>query len=82
MNIQAIILLIVSVMLVIVSAWNLSIYFRLSDASSKYQTDKRFDTACHVSKTYVNVGKTSSIIMLCFSIVLMFVSSYNIYRMA
>jgi hypothetical protein len=80
MNIQAIILLIVSIMLVIASTWNLSIYIRLSDASTNYQTDGKFDTACHVSKRYVNLGKTMSIGMLCFSIILMFGSSFNIYK--
>lgn len=80
MNLQAIILLIVSIMLVIVSSWNLSIYMRLSDASTNYQTDGKFDKACHVSKNYVKLGKTTSIVILCFSVILMFVSSYNIYK--
>lgn len=76
---QSIILLIISIMLVIVSAWNLSIYVRLSDASLNYQTNGQFNTACNVSKQYVNVGKTLSIVILCFSVILMFSSSYNIY---
>ena len=80
MQIQSILLLIISVMLVIISSWNMSIFVRLSDASPTYHSDDQFDTACHVSKKYVSVGKVVSIVMLCISILLMFGSSYNVYQ--
>jgi hypothetical protein len=76
MKIKSILLLIVSVMLVIISSWNLSIFVRLSTTTPNFPTD---DTPCSLSKKYVNVGKVVSIIMLCVSIILMFGSSYNIY---
>jgi hypothetical protein len=79
MKIQLIILLIVSIILVIVSSWNLSIFIRLGDASTQYPNDDQFDSACHVSKTYVSTGKTTSIIMLIIAVLLMFGSSFSIY---
>ena len=73
MKIKSILLLIVSVMLVVISSWNLSIFVKLSTAKIlKFQDEI-------TSKNYMNVGKVVSIIMLCVSIILMFGSSYIIY---
>lgn len=80
MKIQSTILLIVSIILVLVSSWNLSIFIRLNGVSSRYPTDGQFDSACHVSKTYVSTGKKASIIMLIVAVLLMFGSSFSIYR--
>ena len=72
MKIQSTILLIISLILVFISAWNVSIFVRLSDASPNYTTDYKFDQACHMSKKYVYIGNILSIIMLGVSIMLMF----------
>lgn len=80
MEIRSIILLIISIMLVIMSSWNLNIFIRLKDASPQYTSDDEFDSACHVSKKYVKVGNIVSIIMLCVSVLLMMGSSFVIYK--
>lgn len=65
MRIQSIMLLIISVMLVIMSSWNLSIF-------SNNEIDTEY-------KKYDNTGKVLSIIMLFISIILMFISGCIIY---
>ena len=80
MKIQSILLLLVSVMLIIVSSWNLSIFIRLKDASTQYKTDEVFNEACHISKKYVKQGKIVSIVMLSISILLLMGNSVNIYH--
>lgn len=79
MRIQSIFLLIVSITLVIMSAWNLSILNRLHGASPQYKTADVFDAACHVSKHYVKTARVVSMIVLCASIIVMTGSSVSIY---
>lgn len=79
MRIKSILLLLISITLVIISAMNLSVFRRLHYASPRYKTDEFFDTACHVSKKYVQSGFNVSIIMLIFSILLMITSSFIIF---
>ena len=80
MKIQSIFLLIISIVLVVVSSWNLSVFVRLSDASPQYTNDDQFDSTCHVSKKYVKTGKIVSIVMLVLSVILMIGSSVCIYK--
>jgi hypothetical protein len=80
MKIQSIVLLIISIILVFVSSWNMSIFIRLTDVSPQYPNDDQFDTACHMSKKYVIIGKTTSIVILIISVILMIVSSIIIYH--
>jgi hypothetical protein len=75
MEIQSIVLLIVSIILVIFSAWNLSVFIRLSGLIPQYTITNELETACHVSEKYVSRGKKLSIIMLVLSIILLIVSS-------
>lgn len=79
MRIQSIFLLIISVILVVMSAWNLSILNRLHSASPQYPTDDVFDSACHMSKRYVNSARVVSMIVLIISIVFMIGISVSIY---
>jgi hypothetical protein len=71
MKIQSILLLVVSIMLVVVSAWNLGVFIRLGDASDRYPNDDQFNIACHVSKKYVKTGKIVSTLLLVLSTLLM-----------
>lgn len=80
MNIHIIILLIISIMLTILSSWNVSIFIRLKNASQNYTSDDVFDNSCHVSKKYVTIGYKFSTIMLILSILLMIFSSISIYN--
>lgn len=79
MRIQSIFLLIISITLVTVSSWLTSILFRLENASTHYDSDTEMLYACNISKYHVKYEKTVSIITLLISIILMFISSYNIY---
>ena len=80
MNIH-IILLIISLMLTIISSWNLSIFIRLKNASDKYTSDDDvFYNSCHISKNYITVSYKFSILILIISILLMIFSSITIYK--
>ena len=79
MNLQSLLLLIISFMLVIISAWTLNIFIRLEKASSNYNSDEMFDTACHVSKKYSKYGKIMATIFFVISILIMIISSSVIY---
>jgi hypothetical protein len=74
MNIRSIFLLIISIILVVVSSWNVSIFVRLDKASPLYVNSDQ------LSKNYVNSGKNVSIGVLILSIILMIVSSISIYK--
>jgi hypothetical protein len=80
MHIQSIILLIISLMLVIISSWNFSVFTILKNVSNQYTSNDLFDNACHVSKNYVKIGYTISIIILIISILLMILASFSIYK--
>ena len=79
MKILSIFLLTISIILVIVSSWNLSIFIRLDNASLQYQNNYQLESACNVSKNYVNNGKKVSIIVLIISIIFMISSSFTIF---
>jgi hypothetical protein len=66
MKIQSIILLIVSIMFVISSSWNLSIFLKLNNDSK-------------ISNRYKKNGKILSVIIFIISIILLISSSANIY---
>ena len=78
MKIRSIFLLIISIIFVIVSSWNLSIFNRLYKVSNKYKIKYQFESACNVSKKYVNRGKKVSIIVLILSVIIMIMSSFSI----
>ena len=80
MNFQSLLLIIISSMLVIVSAWTVNIFFRLGKASKLYKTDEMFDSACHMSNQYTSIGITISISMLLISVLVLIVSSITIYN--
>ena len=71
-------LLIISLMLVIISSWNIDIFRRLKNAMPKYTSDDIFNNACLMSKNYVIIGYNISIIMLIISVLLMIFSSFII----
>ena len=80
MHIQSIILLIISLMLVIISSWNFSVFRILKNVSNQYTSNDMFDNVCHLSKNYVKIGYTISIMILIKSILLMIIGSFSIYK--
>ena len=80
MEYKLIILLIVSIMLVLISAWCLNTYLRLHKSSGKYENDKTFSSACGMSKEYVNAGIIISVVFLCIGGIAMITSSVMIYK--
>lgn len=79
MEFHLILLLIVSVMLVILSAWNLSTFIRLEKTANDYSSSQDFEDSCHMSKTYTKSGRTVAIVMLTVSIVILATSCITIF---
>ena len=79
MEFHLMLLLIVSVMLSILSAWNLSTFHRLKEASKNYKNDQNFEDSCHVSKTYTSGGEIIAIVMLLMSFLILGVSCVTIF---
>jgi len=80
MRLQDTLLLSVSLLLVIVTAWYLGTFIRLHEASATYENNKMFESACQMSKEYVNVGLWSGSVITLLSLVLLAISSHNMYK--
>ena len=69
-----IILLITSIILVIISTWNLTIFITLKNTSNDIG-----ESSCNFSKKYIMMGHTVSKIILLVSVLIMIYSSFYIY---
>lgn len=64
-------ILILSLILVIMSAWSLNTFRRLSKANDSYDSSRVFEDSCHVSSTYVKGGNIIAYTLLACSIILL-----------
>jgi hypothetical protein len=80
MHFHLILLLLVSVMLVVMSSWNLNVFIRLGNASNDYPNDQNFEDSCHVSKTYTEGGKVMAIVMVIVSALILLASCVTVYK--
>lgn len=69
-----------SILLIIISAWNLNTFIRLNNASKDYSSNQALSDSCHVSKTYVKSGKVIAIAVLCVSTIVLIVNSVLLYK--
>ena len=77
--IRSVFLIIISVLFVIVTAWNFNIFNRLNVASKQYKYKKTFNYSCHFSKHYVKTSHWFSSILLIVSLLVMVLSSIMVY---
>ena len=77
--IRSVFLIIISILFVIVTAWNFNIFNRLRDASKQYKDTNTFNYSCHFSKNYVKTSHYFSTILLIGSLLVMFLSSFMVY---
>jgi len=80
MELQTIMILILSLMLMMMSAWSFATFSRLSRASDTYSNDKEFESACKLTVVYVEGGKWSALGILILSGALLFFSSQQVYN--
>jgi hypothetical protein len=80
MELSLIVLLLTSLILIILSSWNLNTFIRLKNASKDYKTDQSFENVCHVSKTYITGGLVVAIVMVCVSLFIFITSGIFIVR--
>lgn len=80
MNLYITLLLVLTIILVISSSWSLSTFNRLESASKKYDSNAVFESACHLSKNYINTGQNMSIIMIIISLIVLIVISIVSYK--
>lgn len=73
-------ILFVTLLLVLVTAWNYSIMRKLNLVEKTYKTPDDFLTHCQVSLPMVNVGLISSGIILIFGLILMIYISIAMAR--
>lgn len=79
MNKVILINVILASILVIVVSFSLNTFVRLSDASKKYKQGD-FENACHVSKSYVKIGRIFLVILLIIGFILLGLSLYTINK--
>lgn len=79
MQLRTLLLIITSLMLCITSAWTLSTFMRLDVASQKYSDSSVFDSACHVTKSYVTLGRNMGVITAVVSVIILILSSFTAY---
>ena len=72
MQLQSVLLLLVTMLLLVVSSWSLSVFMRLENISS--------NTNYKMTKSYVNTGKIMGIITTILSIILLIIVSVNVYK--
>lgn len=77
--IRSVFLIIISVLFVIITAWNFNIFNRLNDASKQYKDTNTFNYSCHFSKNYVKTSYWFSSILLIVSLLVMILSSIMVY---
>lgn len=80
MNLQSILLFLITLLLVIISAWSLSTFLRLNRAKGQYKTDKVLQTACQVSKMYVSTGLSVATVSTILSLIILLLVSWNLYK--
>ena len=80
MELQVILMFLLSLMLVVVTAWSVGTFLRLKNASKKYNNNKVFESACQLSKEYVTTGIWMGVVILLLSLVVFAMCSYNVYR--
>lgn len=69
-----------SLMLVVVSAWSLGTFIRLNRASKNYKNNTVFESACQLSKEYVTAGLWIGITITLLSLALFAINSYYVYK--
>jgi len=79
MKIELVMLLLTSIMFVVLASWNVNIMYRLSNASKQYDDKQAFADSCHLSEKYVDVGKSTSTIVLIVAVLMLFTSFATIY---
>lgn len=80
MLIQPILILLLTLLLVIVSAWSLGTFMRLNKVINNYNDDRILESACQVSKHYIQTGLVLGYIITIVSLVILLIASWNIYR--
>lgn len=77
--IRSVFLIIISVLFVIVTAWNYNAFNRLNDASKQYKNPNTLNYSCHFSKNYVKTSHWFSSMLLIVSLLVMVFSSIMVY---
>ncbi len=71
MNTYMVLLLSLSILVVFISSWMLGTFIRLNEASNTYNPPTMIETACHLSRNYILIGRFIGIILtlssLCFT---------------
>lgn len=69
-----------SLLLTVVSGWSLGTFMRLNRVVKNYNTDRILQAACQVSKSYVRIGLIMGTVIAILSLVILALSSWNLYK--
>ena len=79
MEFHLILLFIISIILVIVSAFSVSIFIRIEKASTKYNNPVDFESSCNFSKSFKTSGKILSVAIFIISVLLLIITTLTIF---
>ena len=80
MDLQIVLMFLLSLLLTVVSGWSLGTFMRLNRVVKNYNTDRTLQSACQVSKSYVMIGLTMGSIITILSLVILALTSWNLYK--
>jgi len=80
MELQVILMFLLTLLLVIVSAWSVGTFLRLQKASDKYKDDRVFEEACQVSSVYVQIGVIMGVIITLLALGILAMASIKMYK--
>lgn len=80
MNLQIILMFLISLLLTVVSGWSLGTFMRLNRVVKNYDTDRSLQAACQVSRSYITTGLTMGTVISILSLVILALSSWNLYK--
>lgn len=72
--------MVLSSMLIFMSAWSLNTFTRLNEVSKTYGGLETFSSACELTEEHVATGLWISRTVLPISVVILLISSYQLYR--
>ena len=75
MELQSLLILLLSLIVAIIASWSLSTFVRLHKASTQYDSDRTLSDNCNLTKNYIMVGRTVAMVLVVVSILVMIASS-------
>lgn len=80
MELQSLLLLLLSLVLAIVASWSLSTFIRLQVPVKKLGSDRELSDKCNLTSKYVTTGRQMAIVLVVVSVLVLLASSFWFIR--